>query len=44
MMWCCHEDDRAIPGDVEGTSRAYLPKEYACDSAPEDEGGLVGQV
>lgn len=44
MVRCCHEDDRAIFGDVEGTSGAYLPEEDASDHAPEDEGGLVGQV
>jgi len=44
MVRCYHEDDRAISGDVESTSRTYLPEEDACDHAPEDEGGLVGQV
>ena len=44
MMRCCHEDYRAISGNVECTSRAYLPEEDAGHHAPEDEGGLVGQV
>lgn len=44
MMRCCHKNDRTILGNVEGTSRAYLPEEDTCDDAPEDEGGLVGQV
>ena len=44
MVRCCHENDGAISGDVEGTSRTYLPKEDTCDGAPDDEGGFVGQV
>ena len=44
MVWCCHKDDRAISGDVESTPRTYLSKEDTCDGAPEDEGGLVGNV
>ena len=44
MVWCCHENDRPISGDVEGTSRTYLPEEDTCNCAPDDEGGLVGQV
>ena len=44
MVRCCHENDRAISWDVEGTSRTYLPEEDTCDCAPDDEGGLVGQV
>jgi len=44
MVWCCNKDDRAISGDVEGTSRTYLSEEDTCDGAPEDERGLVGNV
>jgi hypothetical protein len=34
MMRCCHKNDRAIPGDVEGTPRTYLSEEDAGDGAP----------
>ena len=44
MVWCSDEDNWTISGDVEGTSRTYLPEEDACDGAPDDEGGLVGEV
>ena len=44
MVWCCHKDDRAISGYVEGTPRTYLSEEDTCDGAPEDEGGLVGNL
>jgi len=44
MVWCCHKDDWAISGDVEGAPGTYLSEEDTCDGAPEDEGGLVGKV
>lgn len=44
VMRCCHKNDRAISGDVEGTSGTYLSEEDTCDGAPEDERGLVGKV
>jgi hypothetical protein len=44
MMWSSDEDYWTLSGDVEGTPRTYLPEEDACDDAPEDEGGLVGEV
>lgn len=44
MMRCANKDYWALSGDVEGTSRTYLPEEDACDDAPEEEGGFVGQV
>lgn len=44
MVWCSNKDNWALSGDVESTSRTYLPKEDACDGTPENERGLVGQV
>jgi hypothetical protein len=44
MMWCTNEDNWALPGDVESTSRTNLPEEDACNGAPEEEGGLVGEL
>lgn len=44
MMWCSNKDNWPLSGDVEGTSRTYLPEEDACDGTPEEKRGLVGEV
>ena len=44
MVRCRHKNDRAISRNVEGPSRTYLSEEDTCDCAPDDEGGLVGQI
>lgn len=44
VMRCPDEDNWTLSGDVESASRTYLPEEDACDGAPEEEGGLVGEL
>ena len=43
MVWGSDENNRSIPGYIEGASGPNLPKEHASDHKPKQHSSFVGQ-
>lgn len=41
---CSDKNNRTLSWNVEGASRTNLPKEYASDHMPEEQGSLINQL